>query len=375
MSSNEFLKGRGAQKNTDNRFLQHVFEMRDDFLEFCRLEGEEYESNKTQYIPIFPKTIVNKVNSPDVGMGYSMNPYQGCEHGCIYCYARNTHEYWGYSAGLDFERRILVKKAAPQLLEAKIKHKNWKAHTIVLSGNTDCYQPAERKFEITRKCLDVFLKYRHPVGIITKNALVLRDLDILRELNEHQLIGVNVSVTSLSEKTRRKLEPRTASIQKRLKTIQVLSENKIPVNAMLAPMIPGINSHELLPLAKAVADHGALSFGLTVVRLNGAIGQIFSDWIKKAMPDRAEKVLHQIQDCHGGTVNDSRFGTRTKGEGKIAEQVHEMAYIAKKRYFKDRNFPVLNTALHEQYKDGQMRLFYSSNSLETKNGPDWAILI
>ena len=357
MSSNEFLKGRGAQKNTDNRFLQHVFEMRDDFLEFCRLEGEEHESNKTQYIPIFPKTIVNKVDSPDVGMGYSMNPYQGCEHGCIYCYARNTHEYWGYSAGLDFERRILVKKSAPELLEAKIKHKNWKAHTIVLSGNTDCYQPAEQKFEITRKCLEVFLKYRHPVGIITKNALVLRDLDILRELNKNQLIGVNVSVTSLSEKTRRKLEPRTASIQKRLKTIQVLSENKIPVNAMLAPMIPGINSHELLPLAKAVADHGALSFGLTVVRLNGAIGQIFSDWIKKAMPDRAEKVLHQIQDCHGGTVNDSRFGTRTKGEGKIAEQIHEMAQIARKRYFKNRNFPRLNMELHEQYKNGQMKLF------------------
>lgn len=357
MSSNEFLKGRGAQKNTDNRFLQHVFEMRDDFLEFCRLEGEEHESNKTQYIPIFPKTIVNKVDSPDVGMGYSMNPYQGCEHGCIYCYARNTHEYWGYSAGLDFERRILVKKSAPELLEAKIKHKNWKAHTIVLSGNTDCYQPAEQKFEITRKCLEIFLKYRHPVGIITKNALVLRDLDILRELNENQLIGVNVSVTSLSEKTRRKLEPRTASIQKRLKTIQVLSENKIPVNAMLAPMIPGINSHELLPLAKAVADHGALSFGLTVVRLNGAIGQIFSDWIKKAMPDRAEKVLHQIQDCHGGTVNDSRFGTRTKGEGKIAEQIHEMAQIARKRYFKNRNFPRLNMELHEQYKNGQMKLF------------------
>lgn len=357
MSSNEFLRGRGAQKNTDNRFLKHVFEMRDDFLEYCRLEGEESESNKTQYTPIFPKTIVNKVDSPDVGMGYSMNPYQGCEHGCIYCYARNTHEYWGYSAGLDFERKILVKKSAPELLEAKIKHKNWKAHTIVLSGNTDCYQPAEQKFEITRKCLEVFLKYRHPVGIITKNALVLRDLDILRELNENQLIGVNVSVTSLSEKTRRKLEPRTASIQKRLKTIQVLSENKIPVNAMLAPMIPGINSHELLPLAKAVADHGALSFGLTVVRLNGAIGQIFSDWIKKAMPDRAEKVLHQIQDCHGGTVNDSRFGTRTKGEGVIAEQIHEMAHIARKRYFNDRNFPSLNTELHEQYKDGQMRLF------------------
>jgi len=357
MSSKDFLKGRGAQKNTSNRFLEHTLEMRNDFLEFCRLEGEEAESNKTKYIPIFPKTIVNKVDSPDVGMGYSMNPYQGCEHGCIYCYARNTHEYWGYSAGLDFERRILVKKSAPELLEAKIKHKKWRAQTIVLSGNTDCYQPAEQKFEITRKCLEVFLKYRHPVGIITKNALVLRDLDILKELNKHQLIGVNVSVTSLSEKTRRKLEPRTASIQKRLKTIQVLSENNIPVNAMLAPMIPGINSHELLPLAKAVADHGARSFGLTVVRLNGAIGQIFSDWIKKVMPDRAEKVLHQIQDCHGGTVNDSRFGTRTRGEGKIAEQIHEMAQIAKKRYFKDRVFPPLNTELHTAYKDGQMKLF------------------
>lgn len=355
--SEKFLKGRGAQKNTSNRFLKHQFEMRDDFLEFCRLEGEEAESNKTKYIPIFPKTIVNKVDSPDVGMSYSMNPYQGCEHGCVYCYARNSHEYWGYSAGLDFERRILVKKSAPELLEAKIKHKKWKAETIVLSGNTDCYQPAEQKFGITRKCLEVFLKYRHPVGIITKNVLVLRDLDILKELNRHQLVGVNVSVTSLSEKTRRTLEPRTASIKKRLNTIQVLSENGIPVNAMLAPMIPGINSHELLPLAKAVSNHGAASFGLTVVRLNGAIGRLFADWIKKTMPDRAEKVLHQIQDCHGGTVNDSRFGTRSRGEGKIAEQIHEMAQIARKRYFKDKSFPPLNTTLHEQYKDGQMKLF------------------
>lgn len=357
MSSNDYLKGRGAQKNTPNKFLQHVYEMREDFLEFCRIEGEEAENNRTQYIPIFPKTIVNKVDSPDVGMMFSMNPYQGCEHGCIYCYARNAHEYWGYSAGLDFERKILVKKTAPELLEAKIKHKNWKAQTIVMSGNTDCYQPAEQKFGITRKCLEVFLKYRHPVGIITKNALVLRDLDVLKELNAHQLVAVNISVTSLSEATRRKLEPRTASIQKRLRTIQVLSENNIPVNAMLAPMIPGINSHELLPLAKTVAEHGALSFGFTVVRLNGAIGQIFTDWIKKAMPDRAEKVLHQIQDCHGGTINDSRFGLRNRGEGKIASQIHDMARLARQKYFKDKKFPILNKELHEQYKDGQMRLF------------------
>lgn len=357
MSSKKFLKGRGAQQNTHNRFLQHVYEMREDFLEFCRLEGEEAENNKTQYIPIFPKTIVNKVDSPDVGMMFSMNPYQGCEHGCIYCYARNTHEYWGYSAGLDFERRILVKKSAPELLEAKIKHKNWKAQTIVLSGNTDCYQPAEQQFEITRKCLEVFLKYRHPVGIITKNGLILRDLDILKELNSYGLVGVNISVTSLQEKTRRKLEPRTVSIQKRLKTIKTLSENQIPVNAMLAPMIPGINSHELLKLAQTVAEHGALSFGFTVVRLNGAIGQIFTDWIRKAMPDRAEKVLHQIQECHGGSLNDSRFGLRTRGEGTIATQIHDMARLARQRYFKDRNFPVLNMDLHEQFKSGQMKLF------------------
>ncbi|WP_422858360.1 PA0069 family radical SAM protein [Flagellimonas sp. S174] len=357
MKQDNLQKGRGAQKNTPNRFLQHIYEMREDFLEFCRLEGEEPENKKTEYIPIFPKTIVNKVDSPDVGMSYSMNPYQGCEHGCIYCYARNAHEYWGYSAGLDFERKILMKKAAPELLEAKLRSKRWQAQTIVLSGNTDCYQPAEKKFEITRACLKVFLKYRHPVGIITKNALILRDLDILKELNALQLVGVNISVTSLCEKTRRKLEPRTASIKKRLDTIKILSENKIPVNAMLAPMIPGINSHELLKLAKATADNGAVSFAFTVVRLNGAIGEIFTDWIKKAMPDRAEKVLHLIQQCHGGSINDSRFGLRNRGEGHVAKQIHDMAKLARQKYFQGRQFPTLRKDLHAAYKDGQMKLF------------------
>ena len=357
MKYQNHLKGRGAQKNTPNKFLSHIYEQRDDFLEFCRLEGEEADNNRTQYIPIFPKTIVNKVTSPDVGMQFSMNPYQGCEHGCIYCYARNAHEFWGYSAGLDFERKILIKEAAPKLLEEKLKSKRWKAATIVLSGNTDCYQPAEKKFKITRKCLEVFLKYRHPVGIITKNALVLRDLDILKELAKNGLVGVNVSITSLSEKTRRLLEPRTTTIKKRLKTVRVLVENGIPVNAMLAPMIPGINSHELLSLAKTVSEHGALSFGFTVVRLNGAIGQIFTDWIHKAMPGSAEKVLHLIQNCHGGAINDSRFGLRNRGEGKIATQIHDMAALAKQKYFTDKIFPRLRTDLHEQFKDGQMKLF------------------
>lgn len=357
MKSNDYIKGRGAQHNSPNKFFEYSHETRDDFLEFCRLEGEDADYNKTQYLPIFPKTIVNKVTSPDVGMQYSMNPYQGCEHGCIYCYARNTHEFWGYSAGLDFERKILIKENAPQLLEAKLKSKKWKACTIVLSGNTDCYQPAERRYEITRACLQVFLKYKHPVGIITKNALVLRDLDLLEALAKDHLVGVNISVTSLSEKTRRILEPRTSSLKKRLETIRVLSSKGIPVNAMLAPIIPGINSHEILKLAKAVSDNGACSFAFTVVRLNGAIGQIFTDWIKKTLPDKADKVLHQIQECHGGTLNDSRFGIRGRGDGKIATQIHDMMRLAKRRYFKGRGFPPLNHDMHEAFKDGQMKLF------------------
>lgn len=357
MNPKSAIKGRGAQLNVPNRFLELSHHMRDDFLEFCQKEGEVADKNKTLCLPIFPKTIVNKVESPDVGMMYSMNPYQGCEHGCIYCYARNSHEYWGYSAGLDFERRILVKKDAPKLLESLLKKKSWKAYPIVLSGNTDCYQPAEEEFEITRQCLEVFLKYRHPVGIITKNVLILRDLDILKPLAEDGLVGVNVSITSLSEETRRILEPRTASIKKRLETVKTLSEQGIPVNVMLAPIIPSINSHEILPLAKAASEHGAVSMAHTIVRLNGAIGEIFTDWIHKTMPDRAEKVLHQIESCHGGTLNESRYGKRMRGEGKIAEQINNLVKLARQKYFKGKGMPKLNTVLHEQYKLGQLKLF------------------
>lgn len=357
MSFNSIPKGRGAQINVSNKFFAQSHELRDDFLEYCALEDEEVDNNRTQFLEVFPKTIVNKVNSPDVGMGYSMNMYQGCEHGCVYCYARNSHEFWGYSAGLDFERKILVKKQAPQLLENFIKRKSWKAETIVMSGNTDCYQPAEKQYGLTRQCLQVFNKYKHPVGIITKNTLILRDLDILKELAEDNLVRVNLSITSLSETTRRVLEPRTASIKKRLETVRILSEHNIPVNVMMAPIIPSINSHEILPLAKAVSEMGARNIGYAIVRLNGAIGGIFSDWIKKTMPDRADKVLHQIESCHGGQLNDSRFSTRMRGEGELANQINAMAKLAKIKYFKQKSMPELNTTLHEQFKDGQLKLF------------------
>lgn len=357
MDSKSVIKGRGAQLNVPNRFFELSHEIRDDFLEFCQKEGEESNKNKTLYLEVFPKTIVNKVESVDVGMEYSMNPYQGCEHGCVYCYARNSHEYWGYSAGLDFERRIMIKKDAPKLLETLLQKKTWKAHPIIMSGNTDCYQPAEKQFEITRKCLELFLKYKHPVAIITKNALIMRDLDLLKELSKDNLIGVNISITSLSEETRRLLEPRTTTITKRLETVKVLSDHGIPVNVMLAPIIPSINSHEILALASAASSHGALGIAHTIVRLNGAVGTIFTDWIKKTMPDKADKVLHQIANCHGGTLNDSRYGTRMHGEGKIAEHINNLVKLARQKYFKDKIMPKLNTTLHEYYKDGQMRLF------------------
>ena len=357
MPVRDFLKGRGAQLNVQNRFFEHSHETRDDFLNYCEAEGDDWEDNRTSTIDTFPKTIVNKVDSPDVGMGYSLNPYQGCEHGCIYCYARNSHEYWGFSAGKDFERKILVKRNAVQLLEKKLRSRSWEATPIVLSGNTDCYQPIEKKFQITRNLLKTFLKYKHPVGIITKNSLILRDLDIVKELAEDNLISVNLSITSLNEETRRLVEPRTATIKKRLQTLETLTSNNVPVRVMMAPIIPSINSHEILPLVKEVAERGAFAVGYTIVRLNGAIGQIFTDWIHKAMPDRAEKVLHQIESVHGGSLNDSRYGVRMKGEGEFASQVAQQFKIARGLYLKGREKPALNCQLFEQQRDGQMKLF------------------
>ncbi len=357
MKPKNHIKGRGAQEKTHNRFSENHYEMRDDFLNYCLKEGEPIDKYRTTFIETFPKTIINKVTSPDVGMLYSLNPYQGCEHGCVYCYARNSHEYWGYGAGLDFESKILVKKNAPELLEKKLKHKNWKAYPISLSGNTDCYQPVEKKLKITRKLLEVFLKYRHPVGIITKNALILRDLDILSELAKYNLVSVFLSITSLKEETRRILEPRTASIKKRLETLEKLNASGIPTNVMMAPIIPSINSHEILPMVEEISKRGAKSVGYTIVRLNGAIGSIFTKWLENTLPDRKDKILHQIMECHSGNLNDSEFGRRMSGSGTIAKQIHQLFELARKKYLPNPEKIILNCDMHEAYKDGQMRLF------------------
>jgi len=357
MKPKKHIKGRGAQEKVHNRFSENQYEIRDDFLNYCIAQGDPINKFTTTYIETFPKTIVNKVTSPDVGMAYSLNPYQGCEHGCVYCYARNSHEYWGYGAGIDFESKILVKKNAPQLLEQKLKSKHWQACPISLSGNTDCYQPVEKKLKITRQLLQLFLKYKHPVGIITKNALIQRDMDILSELAKDNLVVVFLSITSLQEETRRILEPRTASIKKRLETLEKLTAIGVPTNVMMAPIIPSINNHEILPLTHEIAKRGAKSVGYTVVRLNGAIGQIFTSWLENTLPDRKDKILHQIMQCHEGNLNDSQFGRRMSGSGKVADQIHQLFALARKKYFPKNERIQLNCDLHAYHKDGQLKLF------------------
>jgi DNA repair photolyase len=347
----DYFKGRGAQIKTVNKFLkaQYVAE---------HVEGLDEPLLTAPTTQIFyenAKKIVNKIESPDLNGMYSINPYQGCEHGCIYCYARNTHEYWGFSAGLDFESKIIVKQNAPSLLEKFLIHPDWHATPIMVSGNTDCYQPLERKLEITRQLLMIFAKYRHPVGMISKNSLVTRDIDILTDLAKDNLIQVHISITTLNEDLRRVMEPRTASAKKRLMTVETLSKAGIPVGIMNAPIIPGLNHHEIPAVLKAAADHGAQGVGMTMVRLNGSIGKIFEDWLRKNFPDRFEKVWHQISEVHGGHVNDSTFGRRMTGEGNYAEAVHQLFRSAKKKYFAGRSMPPLD--LTKFRKGGNLNLF------------------
>ncbi|WEK36556.1 MAG: PA0069 family radical SAM protein [Candidatus Pseudobacter hemicellulosilyticus] len=323
-----YLKGRGAQFNTRNRFLrneqvkEHV-EGIDDWAE---------PNQQTQFYEEMAKGVVNKVDSPDVGMYYSINPYQGCEHGCIYCYARNSFEYWGYSAGVDFEKKIMVKMNAPQLFRKFLMNPRWQCTPVSLSGNTDCYQPAEKKYRLTRQLLEICLEFNQPVGIITKNAGILRDKDILQKLAERNLVSALVSVTTFNEDLRRVMEPRTTTGQQRIRVIRELSAVGVRMGVMLGPMIPGLNDHEMHDILQTAAANGARSSGYTFVRLNGAVKLLFHDWLYKNFPDRADKVWHMIEQSHNGKVNDSRFGVRMRGEGELADIIRQQFAKYNKKY-------------------------------------------
>ncbi len=345
------IKGRGAQFNPPDPYSKFLQTSRIDAIDIS-----EGAYRKSQYIEVFPKTIVNKVDSPDVGMDYSINPYQGCEHGCVYCYARNTHPYWGYSAGVDFESKILVKKNAPGLLHQHLCKKNWNGDTIVLSGNTDCYQPIEKQLSITRRLLEVFLSFRHSTGIITKNSLIQRDVDLLRDLAALRLVTVIISITTLDESLRQKMEPRTASVKQRLQTLAFLAKEGIPVGVMVAPIIPGLNDHEVIEIVRIAGLMGATKAGYTILRLNGDVGSIFQDWMGKAYPERSTKVLAKVAECHGGQLNDSRFKTRMRGEGKVAQIIRDQFKLAVSKYIDESSRSGLDTELYLKHKQPQMLL-------------------
>jgi len=330
--SREPIHGRGASWSPANRFEKMHVDLTDVDVVDDDPEEKEKPRRATQYFRDATKTIIARNQSPDVGFETSINPYRGCEHGCIYCFARPTHEYLGFSAGLDFESRIMVKPDAPRLLEAELSSPKWKPQLLMMSGVTDCYQPVERKLRITRACLEVVAKFRNPVGILTKNRLVTRDIDILSELARHQCAVVNLSVTTLDVDLQRIMEPRTSTPSARLDAVAQLRAANIPVGVMVAPVIPGINDHEIPAIVAACAKAGAQFAGHVLLRLPWAVAPLFEHWLDEHFPDRKAKVLERLRATRGGEkLYDSRWRKRLIGEGIFAEQIESMFEVSCRR--------------------------------------------
>jgi DNA repair photolyase len=356
--------GRGAFSSPDDPYSRFQYgNVEPDGID---PEALEEEAPSTSYIRVHPKRIVQKVDSPDIGRCYSVNPYQGCEHGCIYCYARNSHPYWGYSAGLDFEEKVLIKEQAPELLEREMRDPDWERLPLMLSGNTDCYQPIEKEEGITRRLLERFDRFGQAISLVTKNRLVTRDIDILSRMAERGLVHVNLSITTLDKDTKRVLEPRTASPKLRLRTIEELRQAGIPVRVLIAPVIPSINGSELPELVEQVAGAGAQEVSMAMVRLNGQLPELFEEWLDQHYPDRKEKVLHQIAELHGGQVNDSRFGTRLKGEGALAASLHGLFRMARKKHLPEGGLPALDLERFDNGHGRQLGLFGDQNPKVTE---------
>jgi DNA repair photolyase len=330
------IKGRGANLNPPNRFERLHLEPLDD-------HWEDDRTVETEFLVDTSRTILAKNDSPDLDFTYSINPYRGCEHGCVYCYARPSHEYLGFSAGIEFESKILVKPDAPALLEDSFRKKSWQPQVIAFSGNTDPYQPVERKLQLTRRCLEVFLKYRNPVEIVTKNFLITRDLDILQQLASLNLVHVLISITSLDPGLVRVMEPRTPTPAKRLEAIQILAENTIPVGVNAAPIIPGLNDEELPSILEKASARGATSAGYILVKLPGEVKSIFLDWLHRELPERESKIVNRLREVRGGKLSDSRFGTRMRGEGKVAETIEELFRLTCKKYHLNERIITLST--------------------------------
>lgn len=316
--SQEKPRSRGSDFNPVNRFDLMFSEPAEDWDPSLKLPSH------TEYYLDTTRSVVTFNDSPDIGMQASLNPYRGCEHGCIYCYARPGHEYFGLSAGLDFESKIFVKKDAAVLLRKELSRPRWEPQVVVLSGVTDPYQPVEKKLSITRACLEVLQECRNPVAIITKNFLVTRDVDIFRRMNEYHGCAVNVSVTSLDPQVARRMEPRASTPSDRLKAIERLAQAGIPVQVMVAPVVPGLTDHEMPAILKAAADAGASRAGYVMLRLPYAVKDLFPRWLEDHFPERKEKILNRIRSVRRGKLNVSEFGERMRGAGIFAGQIQQI---------------------------------------------------
>jgi DNA repair photolyase len=344
-------RGRGAPANPPNRFEPLSYSRDPDWTD------PEDPSIKTQFFKDTSRSIISYNDSPDVGFDASINPYRGCEHGCIYCYARPTHEYLGFSAGLDFESKILVKAEAPELLRRELSSPRWKAQVLAISGVTDAYQPIERRLQLTRRCLQVLAEFRNPVVIITKNHLVTRDVDLLGELAQHQAARVFLSITSLDGSLSRVMEPRASHPTRRLAAIEALSQAGIQTGVLVAPVIPGLTDHELPSIIAAAAQAGARSAGYVTVRLPHGVGPLFEQWLGQHFPDRKDKVLHRIRAIRGGKLNDPRFSSRMRGEGVFAEQIEALFALACRKSGIEGRGPALSTAAYRVPSNEQLPLF------------------
>lgn len=347
------LRGRGTQHNPANRF-----EPRETLFDLAALADEEERPNPaTQLLRDHTRGILATNDSPDVPFDVSLNPYRGCEHGCVYCFARPTHEYLGFSSGLDFETKILVKHEAPELLRKALASPRWEPRPIALSGVTDPYQPAERKLGITRRCLEVLAEFRNPVGVVTKSHLVTRDADLLAELAGHGAAVVNVSLTTLDERLQRAMEPRASTPARRLDAIRRLASAGIPVRVLVAPVVPGLTDHEMPAILAAAAEAGARAAGYVPLRLPFALKELFERWLADHFPERREKVLNRIRSMRGGKLYDSAWGSRMRGEGAFAAQMAAMFATGCRRAGLVERVPLSADAFRRLDANGQMGLF------------------
>jgi DNA repair photolyase len=348
--------GRAASTGPPNRFEKIAVHEDWEDLAPEDIADLTLRSVATQFLPDASQSIISSNSSPDVPFNVSLNPYRGCEHGCSYCYARPTHEYLGLGAGLDFETKVLVKYDAAELLRKALCAKSWKVQPIAFSGVTDCYQPVERKLRLTRACLEVLLEARHPVTIITKNALIVRDLNLLSELAKLNLVHAAISITTLDADLARRMEPRTSTPTARLNAIRRLADSGIPVTVMNAPMIPGLNDHEIPSVLTAAREAGAQAAGYVLLRLPLSVEPVFSEWLRRELPDKADRILALVRETRGGKSSDSRFRTRMRGEGSYADQIAATFRIFRNKLAFCEHLPKLDCSLFQKL-DGQRRLF------------------